>query len=338
MMTEPNGLPRRVWPLPRIEVVSLADARETRAVALYTSGPAWEAIGGVLALPVVWRAEPTDAAEERFVALADAMPDEAEVIYAVGGGLPVDAAKIAMARRGLPLVAVPTALSVDAHLTPASGIRRDGCVFYQETGAPERLLIDWEVIAAAPSWVRAAGLGDVLSIATGIWDWRFAEQQGRNPPGERWIAYVADMARILLAEAIRVAESAGAGDQAGLARLLQLLALEVQLCSLIGHSRPEEGSEHAFAYSVENLVGLGLPHGDLVGPGIVAMAAAQGQETAPLRAALEASGARLDRIPAHAARATLSGLPAYAERHRLPFSIAHTLDDRQREAALRSLW
>jgi glycerol-1-phosphate dehydrogenase [NAD(P)+] len=333
-----EAFPTRVWPLPRLETVSLRDAREARPVALYTSGPAWDALNGALDLPVIWRSEPADATEELFNTLADAIPDEARVIYAVGGGLPVDAAKIGAARRRLPLVAVPTALSVDAHLTPASGIRRDGCVFYIETGAPERLLIDWEVVAAAPPWVRAAGLGDVLSIATGLWDWRYAEEHGRNASGQGWTPYVAESARILLDEGIRIAPSAGRGEQTGLERLLQLLALEVQLCSLIGHSRPEEGSEHAFAYSVENLVGHGLPHGDLVGPGIVALAAAQGQETGPLREALEASGARLDRIPRAAAEETLRDLSVYVARHGLPFGIASTLNETQIDLALASLW
>jgi glycerol-1-phosphate dehydrogenase [NAD(P)+] len=336
-MVRSEVFPTRVWPLPRIETVSLRNVREERPVALYTSAPAWDALGGALDVPVVWRAEPADATEELFNTLADEIPDEVAVIYAVGGGLSVDAGKIGAARRRLPLVAVPTALSVDAHLTPASGIRRDGCVFYLETGAPERLLIDWEVIAAAPPWVRAAGLSDVLSIATGLWDWRFAQDHGRNAPGQGWIPYVADSARIMLDEGIRIAPSAGRGEQTGLERLLQLLALEVQLCSLIGHSRPEEGSEHAFAYSVENLVGHGLPHGDLVGPGIVALAAAQGQETSPLRDALEASGARLDRVPRAAAEETLRGLSDYVARHGLPFSIASTLNEEQIDLALASL-
>jgi glycerol-1-phosphate dehydrogenase [NAD(P)+] len=318
---------RHVDPLPAIEERALRSVREDRPVALFTHPAAWDALNGALDLPVVWRGEPDEATELAFRAFAAAIPAEAEVIYAVGGGLPVDAAKLAASALGLPLVAVPTALSVDAHLTPASGIRRDGCVFYIPTGAPGRLIVDWEVIAAAPPWVRAAGIGDVLSIATGLWDWRFAEDHGRNAPGQHWQPWAASVAEALLAEAIRIAEPAGAGDHAGLARLLDLLAMEVQLCNLIGHSRPEEGSEHAFAYSVENLTGHGLPHGDLVGPGILAMAAAQGQETGALREALLASGARLDQISAPDVEQTLASLGSYVERHDLPFGVAHALDE-----------
>lgn len=329
---------RRVDPLPSIEERSLRSVRESRPVALFTHPAAWDALGGALDLPVLWRAEPAEATEDAFRSFARDIPGEVRAIYAVGGGLPVDAAKLAAHLRGLPLIAVPTALSVDAHLTPASGIRRDGCVFYIPTGAPRRLIVDWEVIAAAPPWVRAAGLGDVLSIATGLWDWQFAEEGGRNPAREAWQPWAAAVAGSLLEEAVRIAPSAGAGEHLGLSRLLDLLAMEVQLCNLIGHSRPEEGSEHVFAYSVENLTGHGLPHGDLVGPGILALAAAQGQETGSLREALLASGARLDRIPAEDARRTLETLGAYADRHGLPYSMAYDLDPDRIAQAMSACW
>jgi glycerol-1-phosphate dehydrogenase [NAD(P)+] len=109
-------------------------------------------------------------------------------------------------------------------------------------------------------------------------------------------------------------------------QLIDCLALEVQLCNQIGHSRPEEGSEHYFAYSVENIMGKGLPHGDLVGPGIMLIAELQGQDTAPLRAALDACNIPLNNIPQNVIDQTLRELPAYATRHNLPYGIAHDLD------------
>ncbi|CAN5611055.1 hypothetical protein BH23CHL5_BH23CHL5_07180 [soil metagenome] len=305
---------------------------------MFTDEGSWTALNGTLQLDIRWQADPGDATESRFATLASEIPAEVEVIYAVGGGLPVDAAKFAGMKRGLNVCAVPTALSVDAHLTPASGIRREGCVFYVPTPPPVMLYVDWSVISSAPSWVRAAGICDVLSIATGLWDWRFAEQRGKQATGQKWIPYAAMIAQTLLDEALTIAKSAGNGEVAGLARLLELLALEVQLCNLIGHSRPEEGTEHAFAYSIENLIGKGLPHGDLVGPGILAIAAAQGQSIDRLREALLASGARLDRIPARDAETTLIDLPAYVAKHGLPFGVGHELTERQREDAMQAVW
>ena len=101
--------------------------------------------------------------------------------------------------------------------------------------------------------------------------------------------------------------------------------MEVQLCNQIGHSRPEEGSEHYFAYAVENAMGKGPPHGDLVGPAILLVAEAQGQETAELRRALEACRIPLENIPAAVMAATLQDLPGYVRKHELPYGIAHVL-------------
>jgi len=102
--------------------------------------------------------------------------------------------------------------------------------------------------------------------------------------------------------------------------------LEVQLCNQVGHSRPEEGSEHYFAYAVENEMGHGLPHGDLVGPAILLFAQLQGQDTAKLEKALKACNVPLNNIPQDTIDRTLKILPEYSRRHNLSFGIAHKLE------------
>jgi glycerol-1-phosphate dehydrogenase [NAD(P)+] len=293
-------------------------------VALVTGEPAWEAVADRLRLPVVWRAEPREATLDHWEALSADL--QGEVVYAVGGGLAADMGKYVAARSGLPLICVPTALSVDAFLTWASGVRQGGCVVYVETKPPDRLVIDWAVLRVAPPSIRAAAICDVLAIATGSWDWRFAEAKGRNPPEMAYVPWVDRAAAAILQGALDCAEAAGCGDQDGLKGLLDCLVMEVQLCNQIGHSRPEEGSEHYFAYAVENEMGKGLPHGDLVGPGILVMAERQGQEVVPLRRALEACHIPLESIPKGVVESTLRALPEYAQRHGLPYGIAHELE------------
>jgi glycerol-1-phosphate dehydrogenase [NAD(P)+] len=218
---------------------------------------------------------------------------------------------------------MPTALSVDAFLTAASGIRRDGCVHYILTKVPERLVLDFDVLAAAPAWIRAAGITDVLSIATGSWDWKFAHERRRNPAGMEFIPWVYDNAQSILRGVTDCAEAAGRGDRQGLKSLYDCLAMEVQLCNQIGHARPEEGSEHYFAYCVEQFTGPGWPHGDLVGPGILLMAERQGQDTHAYETALRSCHIPLDRIPPEVVRRTITQLPDYCRKHALPFGIAH---------------
>jgi glycerol-1-phosphate dehydrogenase [NAD(P)+] len=325
---------RKIPNLPSVQLMPFAEVVDKRSALLVTSAPAWKAVNEQLrGLNIVEQVEVSEATTAAWDALhATLHTQQSEVVYAVGGGLTADAAKYLAARLGLPLVVLPTALSVDAFLTFASGIRHNGCVYYIESKVPETLILDLDVIARAPVAVRAAGVTDVLSIATGNWDWRFAHDQGKNPPGMEFVPWAYDNAQSILCAALDCAEAAGRGDCAGLKTLYDCLAMEVQLCNQLGHSRPEEGSEHYFAYSAENFTGHGLPHGDLVGPGIVVMARLQGQETARLEAALHACHVPLDRISPAIVEQTLRQLPDYCQRHKLAFGLAHTLLPRSGKA------
>jgi len=318
--------------LPNLPVASLSpfsEIDEKRPVLLVTSAPAWNAVQDRLSgLRVTARLEPVEATIAAWDSLLSSVKGPpVQVVYSVGGGLTADAAKYLAARLGLPLVVLPTALSVDAFLTSASGIRRDGCVHYIPTKVPERLVLDFDVLASAPAWIRAAGITDVLSIATGCWDWKFAHERGQNPAGMEFIPWVYDNAQSILRGVIDCAEAAGRGDRQGLKSLYDCLAMEVQLCNQIGHARPEEGSEHYFAYCAEQFTGPGWPHGDLVGPGILHMAERQGQDIRPYEAALKACHIPLDRIPPDALRRTISQLPDYCRKHALPFGIAHVPEE-----------
>jgi len=321
--------------LPIVDLIPFSEIDDKRPALLVTSGPAWNAVKDSLrGLNITATIEVAEATTEYwdnlqpFDRLRAPLPItnyQFEIVYAVGGGLTADAAKYFASKLNLPLVVLPTALSVDAFITAASGIRKDGCVYYIETKVPERLILDFETIAKAPAFIRAAGITDVMSIATGAWDWKFAHELNKNPAGMEFIPWVYDNAQSILSGVLDCAEAAGRGDHDGLKTLYDCLAMEVQLCNQVGHSRPEEGSEHYFAYAVENEMGHGLPHGDLVGPAILLIAKLQGQDTTPLEKALKACNVPLDNIPQDMVERTLKILPAYSKKHNLSFGIAHTL-------------
>jgi glycerol-1-phosphate dehydrogenase [NAD(P)+] len=314
----------KIWNLPTTHLISFSEIDEKRPVLLVTSAPAWQAVKNKLRFKPAARVEVTEAKTAHWDALLATVAAQTSVVYAVGGGLVADASKYMAVKLGLPMVCLPTALSVDAFITFASGIRKDGSVYYIETKTPETLILDLEVIAAAPASIRAAGITDVMSIATGCWDWRFAHEQQRNPPGMEFIPWVYDNAQSILKGVLDCAEAAGRGDPGGLKTLYDCLSTEVQLCNQVGHSRPEEGSEHYFAYAVENEMGHGLPHGDLVGPGILLIAERQGQNVEALRRALLSCNIPLDHILPDMVQRTFDVLPAFCHKHNLPFGIAHT--------------
>jgi len=319
---------KKVPNLPFVHLMPFGEIEEKREVLLVTSTPAWNAVKDSLrGLNVTASIQVTEATTEHWDQFQLPIANHPlEVVYAVGGGLTADAAKYIAAKLNLSLVVLPTALSVDAFITAASGIRKDGCVYYIETKVPERLILDLETVAKAPASIRAAGITDVMSIATGAWDWKFAHEQGKNPAGMKFIPWVYDNAQSILSGVLDCAEAAGRGDLDGLKTLYDCLAMEVQLCNQVGHSRPEEGSEHYFAYAVENEMGHGLPHGDLVGPAILLFARLQGQDTTKLEKALKACNMLLNNISQDTIDRTLKILPEYSHRHNLSFGIAHTLE------------
>lgn len=322
----------RIWNLPIVDFIAFDEIEEDSPVALVTTADAWEAVADDLEhLDIFWRTNVNEATVQHFATLTTQLgqashQQDAFSIYSVGGGLAVDAAKYMAKSLSAPLICLPTTLSVDAFLTGTSGVRHRGCVQYIETRPPYRLVVDFDVLAVAPPPIRAAGICDVVSIATALWDWELAAEKGLNPEGMELIPWVADAAQAILEGALECAEAAGAGDEDGLKQLLDCLALEVRLCNQIGHSRPVEGSEHYFAYSVENLMSPRRSHGSLVGPGILLMSDFQEQDSEVLERALRDCHIPLDDIPEDVLGATLVGLPAYVREHDLPYGISHELE------------
>jgi glycerol-1-phosphate dehydrogenase [NAD(P)+] len=130
---------RKFWNLPVVDLTPFSEIEEKRPALVVTSAPAWNAVKGHLrGLKIADRLEVTEATTEQWDNLLSLMDIRnsvmldrpLEVVYAIGGGLTADAAKYMAQKLGLPLTVLPTALSVDAFITAASGIRRDGCVYY----------------------------------------------------------------------------------------------------------------------------------------------------------------------------------------------------------------
>lgn len=322
-----------IWPVPGIEFSAIDEREETRPVILVTTPRAFSAVGSDLqGLNIVHKIEAQSATAPYWMQLAAGLLSkksewENAVVYAVGGGMVVDTAKYLAHHSQLPLVSIPTALSVDNFFTWAAAVRHGGCVEYLETRPPDRVVIDFDLIAAAPQHLRAAGITDILSIATSLWDWEYAEEMGENPEGMDLLPWAADAAQAVLQGALECAEAAGAGDPGGLKQLLDCLVMEVQLCNLLGHSRPAEGSEHYFAYSVENHLETPLPHSALLAPGILLAAKRQEQDLDELQYALDACHVDTKSIPQPAIQKTLKTFPKYVQDHDLPFGIAHEWHD-----------
>lgn len=210
----------------------------------------------------------------------------ASAVFGVGGGSALDHAKYVAWRRALPLVLVPTILSVDAAYTDTVGVREGQRVRYVGKARPDALLVDFGLLRQAPPLLNRAGAGDILSIFTARWDWREAHER----TGEAWDAGIAAAAKGILDGLLAAAGDLCEGSDDGLRALSDAYVGEVDLCAVVGNSRPEEGSEHYVAYCVEALTGRHFLHGQLVGLGVLLAGHYQGQDVRPIARFLRAVG------------------------------------------------
>lgn len=319
-----------IYGLPHIDIRAISTIQETRATALLTGRKSWNAVSSQFKdLPLVAQAEPHTAERSYLDSLAQGLPPQVEVVYGVGGGLACDVAKYVGAKRKLPVVLIPTALSVDGFFTPIVAVREGGSADYEETGPANRVVIDWEVISNAPLDIRGTGIVEILSIVTGLLDWRLAAERGKNLPQHRFQTWAAAIAATIAQQAFKIAKGVGAGRVESLQELLDLICMEVQLTNQLGHTRPQEGSEQYFAYAIEPKVvrgGRGIPYADLVGPGILIAAALHGQDIAPIRDTISNAGVRLGQLRPEDIMSTLRMLPAYVKDHNMPYSILNEID------------
>jgi glycerol dehydrogenase-like iron-containing ADH family enzyme len=246
--------------------------------------------------------------ERELEAALAALPPGIDVVAGIGGGMAVDAAKYFAWRRGLRLVTIPTALTVDAFVTPPAGIRRgeDHTVEYVGAAAPDPLVIDFDLIRTAPGWLNVAGVGDILSCHTALHDWQLAHAAGRSADCPFSTADAAS-ARSVLADTLAAAKDIAGATDVGLRALVHGYMRINALCLPAGHPRVEEGSEHFLLYALESRLKRGFIHGHIVGLGIHLMAQLQRNGAAAITAAMRDMGLRFDPESMGLSRADVRG-------------------------------
>lgn len=203
----------------------------------------------------------------------------------VGGGRVIDTAKLAAARTGIEFVSVPTAISHDGISSPVASLAHDDGIRRSFAAAmPAGIVVDTEIIRAAPERMIRAGVGDLVSNLTAILDWRLADRGGHD----RFDAYSAMIAESAARPALEIEDLADAEAREWIAKGLLLSGLAM---AAAGTSRPCSGAEHLISHSLDAALGpRAALHGEQVALGCLVSAAAHDPE---LLATLQTLFARL---------------------------------------------
>lgn len=197
--------------------------------------------------------------------------DKFDWVVGIGGGVACDMAKFISWRKGIPLILVPSVLSVDAPFTASIAVRENNVVKYIGDVCPQEIIIDYALISQAPPKFNKAGVADILSIHTALWDWKLSHEK----TGERYDSKIAEEAEKCLRSVEDNADDIRRISHKGIDTIVDLFCREVDLCAEFGNARPEEGSEHIVAYCAEYLTKKQFLHGDIVAFGIFCMSRLQ---------------------------------------------------------------
>ncbi len=254
-------------------------------------------------------------------------------LVAVGSGALTDNVRYAAHSAGRDFVSVPTAASMDGYASSVAALERDGVKLTLPARAPSAIFADPRIVAAAPTELTRAGIGDLLGKTTARVDWLAAHLLY----GEDWRALAPlpdlDVAALL------------AGELQASAGLLHALIESGLVMAAVGSSRPASGCEHHASHFWDLLAGRGVRPRALHG---LQVGYATGFAMRLQRFAF-GGGVALPRRPQPvaepldaAARAWLGEPPpdvlaAIAEKQRLIASVpASWPDDESRWAALRA--
>lgn len=180
-----------------------------------------------------------------------------DCVVGVGSGTICDLNKYATfyadKENPLPLVIVQTALSVNAFSDNSSVMLINGVKRTVHSRYPNILIIDLDIVTAAPPEMNVSGYGDLIATWTAPVDWYLSYTLGM---GGNFHTAPSDMIRTQCERLLENSQRLAARDPQVIGDLANVLTLSGLSMGLADESSPASGSEHVMSHLIDMASGV----------------------------------------------------------------------------------
>lgn len=174
----------------------------------------------------------------------EALCADADGILSVGTGSLNDICRVAAKDCQKPFCIFATAPSMDGFAADLAPIIENNFKSSRAGMQPRLILADTEILAAAPTELKAAGFGDMVAKFLGIFDWRVAELL----LGEQYCPNIAELTLESVHRMLSLADRVCTANEEAAGAIMESLVLSGLAMKLAGTSRPASGAEHAVSH------------------------------------------------------------------------------------------
>ncbi len=186
---------------------------------------------------------------------------EAGYLVGLGGGKPIDTAKMASDELDVGFVSVPTAASHDGIVSGRGSIPEGDTRHSVAAEPPLAVVADTEVIADAPWELTTAGCADIISNYTAVADWTLAQRL----KGVEYSEYGGALSRMTAEMLVDNADLIRPGLEESAWIVVKALVSSGVAMSIAGSSRPASGAEHLISHQLDRIAPGRALHGHQVG-------------------------------------------------------------------------
>ena len=211
--------------------------------------------------------------------------DSYDVVLAMGGGMVIDYGKYIAFARKIPFISMPTSASNDGFASSNCSLLVNNKKTTVPAQVPYGIIADLEVIQNAPSHFLLAGVGDLMSNITALYDWEFEERNGKG----RVNPFAAMLSKKAVNSFIRTPMT-DIKNPIFIKELVSSLTMGGVATVISGNSAPISGSEHLISHALDKQASVQHMHGIQVGISTYIMANVQEHRADRMRKVFERTG------------------------------------------------